>query len=82
MGFGSIPELDDQRMPLERLLDDAALNAFAATMNQADLTQASLVSGCDVLLDHGCDVTRGERVQVQPIADGNAVGHRFTSRWS
>jgi hypothetical protein len=65
-------------MPLEHLLHDAALNAFAAAMNQADLTQAGFVRGVDVLLDDRRDLPRRERVQVEVIVDGNAVRQRFT----
>lgn len=77
-----IPELGHQGMSLECLLHDAALNAFAATVNQADLTQARRVRGSNVLLDDRCHVPWRERVQVELIVDGNAVRHRFTSRWT
>lgn len=78
MGLHGVPEFSDQGMLLERLLDDAALDAFAAAVNQPDLTEARLVCGADVLLDHGGDVARRERVQVDLIVDRNAVRHRGT----
>jgi hypothetical protein len=52
------------------------LHALAASMNQADLTKSCRVSGGDVLLDHGRDVTGRERMQVEAIFDGDAVCHR------
>ena len=74
VGFGGVPELDDQRMPLERLLHDAALNALAAAVNQPDLAQAGLVRGVDVFLDHRRDVARRERVEVEMIFDRECGG--------
>ena len=57
-----VPEFHDQRMPLQRLLHDAALDAFAAAVNQADLAQSGLVRRVHVFFDHRLDVARGERV--------------------
>ena len=51
MRFRGVPEFDDERMPLERLLHDAALNALAAAVNQPDLTQSGVVRRVDVFLD-------------------------------
>ena len=73
-----VPELLDERMVLERLLNDAALNALAAAVNQPDLTKTSFVCRRDVLLDHRGDVARRERVQVELVFDGDAVGHGAT----
>jgi hypothetical protein len=79
MGFGGIPEFGDEWMPLERLLNDAPLNAFAAAMNQPHFTKSRLVRRCDVLLDDRGDVAWRERVQVQVVFDRDAVGHRATA---
>ena len=76
MCLESVPEFDNQRMPLEHLLHDAALDAFAAAVNQAHLTEAELVRGVDVLLDDRRDVTRREGMQVDMVFDGKAVRHR------
>ena len=72
----SIPEFDDERMLLEHLLDDAALNTLAAPVNHSNLTESRLVRCVDVFLHHGCDVTRSKGMQVDLIFDGNAVCHR------
>jgi hypothetical protein len=50
--LGSVPEFRDEWMSLERLLDDAPLHALSTAVNQAHLTEARLVSGVHVLLDH------------------------------
>ena len=78
VGFRGIPELGDEWMPLERLLHDASLNAFAAAVNQPDLTQSGVVCRGDVLLDDRRHVARRERVQVEVVFDRDAVGHRAT----
>ena len=77
--FGGIPEFGDERMPLERLLNDASLNALAAAVNQPDLTKTSFMCRRDVLLDDRCDVAWRERVQVEMVFDGDAVSHRGTA---
>ena len=60
-----VPELGDERMPLEGRLHDAALDAAAPAVNETHLSQARLVGGTDVFLDNGRDVTRAERVEVE-----------------
>ena len=79
VGFGGIPELGDEWMPLEHLLNDASLNALAAAVNQPDLTETTFVCRIDILLDDRGDVARRERVQVEVGFDRNAVGHRATA---
>jgi hypothetical protein len=59
-------------MAFEHLLNDAALNAAPAPMNQTDLAQTSLGRRGDVLLDHRLDVTRLEGVKVQRVFDRDA----------
>ena len=68
-----VPELHDQRMFLERLLDDAALNALAASVDQPHFAEPGFVRGTDVLLDDGCDVARRERVKVERVFDRDLV---------
>ena len=75
VSFGGVPEFGDEGMPLERLLNDASLDALAAAVNQPDLTKTSFVRGVDVLLDDRRDVARRERVQVEVVFDRDAVGH-------
>ena len=71
----SIPEFDDERVPFEGLLHDAALHASASSMNQANLAQAGFVGGVHVFFDHRLDVARGERVEVQGVLDRNPTRH-------
>jgi hypothetical protein len=83
MRLGGVVKFLDQRMPLERLLDDATLHTLAAAMDQANLAQPCSVRRVDVLLDNGCDVARRERMQVERPLDRNAVCHgvRPRCRW-
>lgn len=75
MRLARIPELGHQRMLLERVLDDAALDALAAAVNQPDLAQAGGIRGPDVLVDHRSDVARMERMEVESVFDRNRVRH-------
>ena len=67
-------------MLLERGLDDAALHALAAAVNQPHLSQPSFVRGADVFVDDGGDVAGGERVQIDGIFDGDLVGIQWAIR--
>ena len=58
-------------MVLERVLDDAALHAFAASVNQTHFAQARFVRRGDVLLDDRRDVTRCEGVEIDRVFDRN-----------
>ena len=62
-------------MALERLLNDAALDAFPASVDQTHFTQACLMGGVHVLLDHRFDVARGEGVQIERGLNRDPVGH-------
>src|SRR3989338_5344840 len=75
MGVRRVPELLDERMTVERLLDDAALDSLAAAMDQANLVEARCMGGGDVLLHDGPDVAGGEGVQIERSFDGDPVGH-------
>jgi len=66
-----VPEFDDERMLLERVLDDAALHAFPASVNQAHFAQTRLMRGVDVLLDDRRNITRRERVEIDRVFDGD-----------
>jgi hypothetical protein len=79
MRLQRVPEFDNQRMLLQRVLDDATLNALAAAVDQADLTEAGFVRGGDVFRDDGRDVTWRELVQIEVVLDGNTVRHRATA---
>jgi len=66
-----VPEFHDERKVLQRVLNDAALHAFAAPVNESHFTQARFVRGGDVLLDDRRDVTRRERVEIDRVFDGD-----------
>jgi len=60
-----VPELGDERMVVERVLDDAPLNAPPAPVDESELSQAGFVCGAHVLLDDRRNVTRREGVQIE-----------------
>ena len=60
-------------MLLECLLNDAALNAFAASVDQPHFSEPGFVRGIDVLFDDRCDVARRERVEVERVFDRDFV---------
>ena len=74
-----IPELLDERMVLERLLDDPALNTFAASVNQPHLAKAGFMRGADVLDDDRRNIARRERVKIDPVFDGDL--HEVTASY-
>ena len=64
-----VPELHDQRVVFERLLDDGALHALAAAVNQPHLAQARFMCGVHVFDDDRRDVAWRERMQVERVFD-------------
>ena len=60
-----VAEGDDERMPVERRVHDGALYPDPPPVDQADLAQAGLGRGPDVLRDDGTDVARREGVEVE-----------------
>src|SRR4029453_4520692 len=60
-----VPEFGDPRVPLEHRLNDAALNASPATVNQPHFAQTGLSRGVDVVGDDARDIARRERVQIE-----------------
>jgi hypothetical protein len=70
-----IPEFGNQRMPLERPLNDAALHARAAAMDQPHFAKSGGVSGGDVFVNDGRDIARREGVQIERGFDRNVMGH-------
>ena len=73
MRFRCVPERDDQRMAVERLLDDPTLDALAASVDEPDFAKSGLVRRVDVFLDNGRDVARSKGVQVELVFDRDAV---------
>jgi len=55
----------------ERLLNDAALDATAATVNEPNLSKATLPGGGHVFFYNRLDVTRIEGVKVENVLNGN-----------
>ena len=81
MRLRRVPELQDQRMPFERVLHDPSLNTLAAAVNQTDLTKSSGMRRMHVLLDHRRDVSRCECVEVENVFDGNFVERHVNSQF-
>ena len=73
-----VPEFEHARVPLERGLDDPALNAPPAAVHQPHLAESCRSRRLNVFSDHGRDVRRRERVQIDFSLDWNLdrlVGH-------
>jgi hypothetical protein len=58
-------------MCLERLMNDAALNARAAAVNQPNLAQSRTPRGADIFLDDRSNVSGEECVEVETVFDRN-----------
>jgi hypothetical protein len=74
MGRRVVPELGDERVSLERRLNDTALNAAASPVHEAHLAQAGFGSGGYVVCDDASDIPCSEGVQVDFGFDGDAYG--------
>jgi len=68
-----IPELLDVRVTVEGGLYDPALHAASAPMDEPDVAKPGVRGRCDVFLNDGGNVARGEGVQIELGFDGNAV---------
>jgi hypothetical protein len=70
--FVIVPELDDLGVPFEGCLDDAALDAAAASVDDAHLMEAG--GGCciDVFVNDRGHVARRERVKIELVLDRNS----------
>jgi hypothetical protein len=70
-----------ERVPLERLLNDAALYAQPAAMDEPDLSESGCVCFVDVLFDNRRDVRRRKCVEIEGALDGDAervlILHRY-----
>jgi hypothetical protein len=67
-----VEKLQHQRVSLERLLDDAALDAPAAAMHETHVAKARGVCFIQILFDDRRDVTWREGMQIEDVVDGNA----------
>ena len=75
VGPGRIPELLDQWVALQRLLDHAALDALPAPVNETYFAEPGLVGRADVLVDDRGDVAGREGVEIDEVFDRNPVNH-------
>jgi hypothetical protein len=73
MRVRGVPELLDERMSLERLLNNPSLDPPAPPVNQADLAEARLVRRGDVFIDHRLDVAGRERMEIECAFDGDPM---------
>jgi hypothetical protein len=62
VGSRIVPELGDERVSLERRLNEAALNTAAPPVHEAHLAQPGLGSGVYVVCDDASDIPWGEGV--------------------
>ena len=67
-----VKKLQYEGVSFKRLLDDAALDAGAAPVDEAYLAQPRRMRFGDVLLNDGWDVSRRERVQVENAFNRNS----------
>jgi hypothetical protein len=72
MGGRIVAEFENERMAFERGLDDAALDAAAAPVNDAHLAKSRGRRGIDVLSHDRWNVAWRKAVKVELSADRNA----------
>ena len=82
MRFGVVPELGDQRMAIERDLDETALHAVAPSVDDPEVAQPGGVRRADVFVDDRGDVAGSERVKIEFRLDREPVHHVSPSRSS
>jgi hypothetical protein len=70
MRVGIIKEFGDERVVVEQLLYDAALDALSAAMDETKLSEACLVCGVDIVVHDRRDVLRDKRVEIEATVDG------------
>ena len=71
MRLGRVVELDDERMLFEDVLDDAALHADAASVDQAYGAETRVVRSADVFVYDRRDIGRSNRMEVERILQRN-----------
>ena len=83
MRIGVVEEFGDERMVVERLLHDAALNATSAAMDEPKPPKTGRVRRRHVFVDDRWNVIGREGVEIETVFDGNPervlILHRF--RW-
>jgi len=73
-----VPELDDERMPIECGLHDAALHAASTAVHEANAHESCLRRRLDIFIDDRRDIARRERVQIQLTLDRKAMRHEIS----
>src|SRR5207245_6582691 len=73
---GIVPEFEDLHMAIERLLDDAALDAAAAAVHEAYFVEAGGRSGVDVFGNHRRNIARRECMQIDLALDRHSDSHQ------
>lgn len=66
-----VKKLQHERVTFQRLLHDAALYADAAAVDEAHFAESCRMRFVHVVLDDRWNVSRGERVQVERVFDGD-----------
>jgi len=67
-----VPEFDDTRMTVQGSLDDAALHAAAAAMDQPDFTETGGGRRVDICLHDRWNIAGREGVQIKFGFDGDS----------
>jgi hypothetical protein len=70
MRVGIIEEFRDERVVVEQLLHDAALDPLPSAMDKAQLSEACLVCGVDVVVHDRRDIFRDKRVEIEAAVNG------------
>lgn len=74
MRRGIVEKFDNERVMIQRLLNDAPLNTLAPPVNQANLAQAGRVRFANVLIDDRTDVFWRKSMKIEARFDRNAEG--------
>lgn len=69
VGLRRVVKFAHERVLVQRALNDAALDAFAAAVNQTHLPQSCSVRGADVFVDDRRDVLGQKGMKVEAIVD-------------
>ena len=70
MSLGIVPELADERVLIERSLDQGALHPTATPVNQPDFSESSLMRRYQILPNNVHDIPRRKGMQVERVLDG------------
>jgi len=70
MRVGIIKEFGDERVVVEELLHNAALDPLPSSVDQAHLSQPGGVRGVNVVTNDRRDVFRNKSVEIEAAVDG------------